>query len=503
MASPTNRSAPQSRSGQTAPNDFSFHMVSPQALMKLEEHDDAIAAITSVCSDCTTTETKTISTTRVPAYDPEVEKIELATSTKSSDVASFSTTKIPSVDRDDLRRVRRIGTGRFCEVHLNFGPSWLLTSQNNDDSSTNSSNANKRKPPSLVAVKSIDSQRIKDDEELHLAAGELANEAKILSLLDHENIIRLKGVCSESFSESFSNGNRGYFLVFEVLRDTLTDRLRNWRHQKDKKEGAYRKAQKIGRKQLFMPKSMSNNNADIAAMGEARPAPDERMQRMHHRIQETVVGIAKGLEYLHSKKITIRDLKPANIGYEDTNGVKYGSTGRDDTYNGGDTSNSVRLFDFGMAQKVEMCDPLESCGSLRYMAPEVMTSADYTLKVDVYSFGVVLFEVCSLCYPYAKTLKKTMGQKILHKLKIKRFPQSTDGLVEDFQDKIVAREIVPANDLNKTVWCPDFRNLIEVCCSFDPEDRPSFSEIRSRLDSIYHIHTNGNDNDAGVLLQFD
>jgi len=454
--------------------------------MKLEEHDDAIAAISSLCGDGTTTETETTSTTRVPVDDPEEEKIEL-----SSDVASFSTTRIPSVHRDDLRRVRRIGTGRFCEVDLNFGPSWLLTSQNHDNSSNNS-NGNKRKPPSLVAVKSIDSQRIKDDEELHLAAGELANEAKILSLLNHENIIRLKGVCSESFSESFSNGNRGYFLVFEVLRDTLTDRLRNWRRQKDKKESVYRKAQKMGRKHLFMPKMMPNNNMDTATMGETRPAPDERRQRMHHRIQETVVGIAKGLEYLHSKRIAIRDLKPANIGYEDTNGVKYGSTGRDDSYKGGDTSNSVRLFDFGMAQKVEMCDPLECCGSLRYMAPEVMISADYTLKVDVYSFGVVLFEICSLCYPYAKTLEKTMGQKILHKLKIKRFPQSADVLVEDFQDKVVAREIVPANDLNKTVWCPDFQNLIEQCCSFDPEDRPSFSEIRSRLDSIYHIHTNGN-----------
>lgn len=425
-----------SRSGQSTEVNFS-HMVSPLALMKLEEHDDAIAAITTL---------------------GPVDQDEIVLSATSS-VAS--TTRVPSVRRDALRRIRKIGTGRFCEVNLNFGPSWLL--------SPNNSSSNRRQPLSLVAVKSIDSLRIQDNEELHLAAGELANEAKILSGLDHENIIRLKGVCSESFSESFSCG--GYFLVFEVLRETLSDRLRNWRRQKDKKE--------MGRRLSFLPRIMSNTTR----MSEVNLEPDERRQRMHHRIQETVLGIAKGLEYLHSNGIAIRDLKPANIGYEDTNGVKYGSTSFDDS-NGGTSNNSVRLFDFGMAQKVEMCDPLEFCGSLRYMAPEVMTSAGYTLKVDVYSFGVVLFEICSLCYPYDKILKKTMRQNILHKFKLRR--KEAGKFMEDFQDKVIAREIVPAIDLDKSVCCPDLRDLIEECCSFDPLDRPPFSEIRSRLDSIHH-----------------
>ena len=53
---------------------------------------------------------------------------------------------------------------------------------------------------------------------------------------------------------------------------------------------------------------------------------------MRNRVEGPALGIARGMAYLHSRGIALRDLKPDNIGF--------------------DESDTVKLFDFGMARKV-------------------------------------------------------------------------------------------------------------------------------------------------------
>ena len=63
--------------------------------------------------------------------------------------------------------------------------------------------------------------------------------------------------------------------------------------------------------------------------------------------------------------------------------------------------------DFGLAVHLpERALASHGLGTLRYMAPEVMTGDGYTLAVDVYSFGVILYELCSLKKPYEVTFDK-------------------------------------------------------------------------------------------------
>eukprot|EP00536_Pseudo-nitzschia_multiseries_P011144 jgi/Psemu1/205035/e_gw1.364.20.1 len=162
---------------------------------------------------------------------------------------------------------------------------------------------------------------------------------------------------------------------------------------------------------------------------------------MYDRIEETVLGIASGMEYLHARNIVLRDLKPANIGYDDIS--------------------RIRLIDFGMAAKVDKCNPDEICGSLRYMAPEVMAGKGYSLEVDVYSFGVILFEICSLQVPFAEYNYFYKGVAFYGPM------QSNEKL----------RKLVP---------CPKLRDLIQECWGEDPTKRPSFQEINTRLFLIFN-----------------
>lgn len=43
-------------------------------------------------------------------------------------------------------------------------------------------------------------------------------------------------------------------------------------------------------------------------------------------------------------------------------------------------------------------------GSMRYMAPEVYGSENYTHKVDVFSFGILAYELLSRTRAYAENL---------------------------------------------------------------------------------------------------
>jgi serine/threonine protein kinase len=126
-------------------------------------------------------------------------------------------------------------------------------------------------------------------------AADLASEALLLSHLRHDNIVRLHAVSKGCVSDAFLKPG-GYFLLLEFLRGTVGDLLRLWRE--DLKD-------------------------DVRAA---------KIPSVQERLSGIALGIAKGMEYLHAKKVMLRDLKPANVGF--------------------DREGNVRLFDFGLAREV-------------------------------------------------------------------------------------------------------------------------------------------------------
>merc|ERR1712110_1227643 len=89
------------------------------------------------------------------------------------------------------------------------------------------------------------------------------------------------------------------------------------------------------------------------------------------------------LNYIHQKNIVHRDLKLENFLYEKK---------------GGD---HLKLIDFGFSHVWEPNTKMAtSCGTLAYMAPEVLTKS-YTSQCDLWSLGVITFILLAGYMPFS------------------------------------------------------------------------------------------------------
>ena len=94
-------------------------------------------------------------------------------------------------------------------------------------------------------------------------------------------------------------------------------------------------------------------------------------------------SILKGIQYLHSVNIIHRDLKPCNWESYLEN-ILIGEEGN---------LNSIKIADFGMSIKIEGKNQKISthCGTLIYMAPEVILRKSYSKSIDIWSSAIIMF----------------------------------------------------------------------------------------------------------------
>lgn len=76
------------------------------------------------------------------------------------------------------------------------------------------------------------------------------------------------------------------------------------------------------------------------------------------------------LRYLHEKSIIFRDVKPENILIADDGHIK--------------------LVDFGLAKHIRG-KTFSFCGSLDYMAPEILEDKGHSYEVDYYAVGNLMY----------------------------------------------------------------------------------------------------------------
>mmetsp|Transcript_12402 Transcript_12402/g.17310 ORF Transcript_12402/g.17310 Transcript_12402/m.17310 type:complete len:259 (+) Transcript_12402:14-790(+) len=137
-----------------------------------------------------------------------------------------------------------------------------------------------RKGDARYAIK-----RLRDDlPKTFITRGiiDLAVEAKLLTVLCHPNIIKMRGLAEGDVLR------HGYFVILDRLYGTLVDKMDEWAKEK-----------KIHNKIIFKTKSNKNHLHELL------------MDQM-----VTAFDLAAAFRYLHSMNLVYRDIKPENIGFD-------------------------------------------------------------------------------------------------------------------------------------------------------------------------------------------
>ena len=112
--------------------------------------------------------------------------------------------------------------------------------------------------------------------------------------------------------------------------------------------------------------------------------------------------ILKGVDFIHSKRILHLDLKPQNIVLCHKLQEKKSSNGshHNGSENGQGHPDKLKIIDFGLARALgppgtgEVI-PINMCGTLEFMSPEVMRCSHASPASDIWSIGVILFMMVS------------------------------------------------------------------------------------------------------------
>ena len=196
---------------------------------------------------------------------------------------------VKKVSASDIKIDSILGMGGFSTV---YKARILSDDAGAEAEETHSSNKNGQK---YYALKCLNAKTKHSRKTFTTGALDLAMEAYILSKISilcknergFDNIIQLHGVTSEEIRTAFladsnTHGSRndvGYFLLLDVLQQTLSDRLERWRKRLE-------------------AKSMEEMKA-------IRPTKLEIL----HRIKHVAIGVASGLGCLRKLNIALRDLK--------------------------------------------------------------------------------------------------------------------------------------------------------------------------------------------------
>ncbi|XP_053994455.1 uncharacterized protein LOC128884830 [Hylaeus volcanicus] len=288
--------------------------------------------------------------------------------------------------RDKLRLQTVLGQG-------NFGQVWKAEA---DDLTGHQGTTR------LVAVKTVKegaSDREKED---------LVRELEIMQQLgSHPNVVTLLGCCTEQ---------EPHYLILEyVMYGKLLAYLRDHRTRQD----FYN----------FSEDSAALTSRDLTVFGYC---------------------VARGMEYLASKKIIHRDLAARNVLV--------------------DHNKLCKIADFGMSRFAnedgEVIETRHGRNALpiRWMAPESLIYSLFTTKTDVWSFGILMWEIVTLgSTPYP-----------------------------DMTAREVMRNVQNGYRLERPSHCrSELFRVISRCWQADPDRRPEFQTLRRDLAQLLEDNMNG------------
>src|SRR5882757_1147745 len=79
-----------------------------------------------------------------------------------------------------------------------------------------------------------------------------------------------------------------------------------------------------------------------------------------------------------------------------------------------DSSGHISLTDFGLSKEsLNNEKSFSFCGTVEYMAPEIISRKGHTTAVDWWSFGVLMFEMLTGVLPFQGSNRKDTMQQIM------------------------------------------------------------------------------------------
>ena len=125
--------------------------------------------------------------------------------------------------------------------------------------------------------------------------------------------------------------------------------------------------------------------------------PENKNGFEEQRAFDYFIQVVNAVYYLHQNNIIHRDIKPENI--------LLGNKGL------------LKLCDFGWAKELNLENRSTFCGTVEYMAPEIVGNENYDYGVDIWSLGILLYELLFGHSPFkAKNMKSIILNIKSHEL---------------------------------------------------------------------------------------
>uniref|UniRef100_A0A673C379 non-specific serine/threonine protein kinase n=1 Tax=Sphaeramia orbicularis TaxID=375764 RepID=A0A673C379_9TELE len=181
--------------------------------------------------------------------------------------------------------------------------------------------------------------------------------------------------------------------------------------------------------------------------------------------------LALGLDHLHSLGIIYRDLKPENILL--------------------DEEGHIKLTDFGLCKEAidHEKKAYSFCGTVEYMAPEVVNRQGHIHSADWWSFGVLMFEMLTGALPFqGKDRKETMNLILKARLGMPQFLSAeAQSLLRALFKRNPANRLGSGADGAEEIKRHGFFSTIDWNKLFRKEVKPPFRPAVARPDDTFYF----------------